>query len=104
MGIFVNCYLISQLELVGIALLLGYLAAAALFYFSYGMHHSVGANGGWDEYVITPIALNNNSDDEQTGDGEKARLTSWAEPPPLFNQTKQRKSLDKNLVDIPQFA
>ena len=99
MGIFVNCYLISQLELIGIALLLGYLAAAALFYFSYGFHHSVGANGGWDQYDVTPDAP---SKDEFDDNGEKAHLTSWAEPPPLFNQPNQRKK-DK-LINLPQFA
>ena len=110
MGIFVNCYLISQLELVGIALLLGYLSAAAIFYFCYGMQHSVGANGGWEEYDITPAqpqyditsAILRN-DDQLDSDNEQTHLTSWAEPPPLFNQPNKRKSSDK-LLNLPQLA
>ena len=43
-------YLISQLELLGIGLLLGYLTVTTIFYFSYGMYHSVGNRGGWVEY------------------------------------------------------
>jgi hypothetical protein len=47
MGIFLNWYLIAQLEIVGIALHLGFLAVTLLYYFSYAVNHSVGNNGGW---------------------------------------------------------
>ncbi len=105
LGIFVNCYLISQLELIGIALLLGYLSAAAIFYFCYGMHHSVGANGGWEQYDITPTTtlLNSSATDDLNNDGERIHLTSWAEPPPLFNQPNRRKG-DKVTKNLPPFA
>jgi APA family basic amino acid/polyamine antiporter len=48
-GIFINWYLIGQLEVYGICLLLGFIFAVTLFYFSYSRHHSVGNNGGWNE-------------------------------------------------------
>jgi len=47
LGIFVNFYLVAQLDLLGIGLLLAYLGVVTLFYFSYGIRHSVGNNGGW---------------------------------------------------------
>jgi hypothetical protein len=40
-AIFVNWYLIAQLELVGIGVLLLYMALVTLFYRVYSMHHSV---------------------------------------------------------------
>jgi amino acid transporter len=46
-GIFVNYYLISQLELAGIALHLGVLALAVAYYLFYAINHSVANNGGW---------------------------------------------------------
>lgn len=48
LGIFVNWYLVAQLELLGIGLLLAYLGLMTIFYFSYGRRHSVGNNGGWE--------------------------------------------------------
>ena len=48
LGIFVNWYLIAQLELLGLVLLLAFFAAVCVFYFLYGSRHSVGNNGGWD--------------------------------------------------------
>ncbi|GFH47395.1 hypothetical protein CTEN210_03870 [Chaetoceros tenuissimus] len=54
MGIFVNWYLIAQLELSGIGLLLIFLASVCIFYFLYGRKNSVGNNGGWE--------LDNNDD------------------------------------------
>jgi len=48
-GIFINWYLIGQLEVFGICLLLGFIFAVTLFYFGYSRHHSVGNNGGWNE-------------------------------------------------------
>lgn len=47
LGIFINWYLISQLEPIGVIFHLGFLALATLYYFLYGIHHSVGNNGGW---------------------------------------------------------
>lgn len=53
MGIFVNWYLIAQLELTGITMLLLYLGSVCIFYFLYGRKHSVGNNGGWDNVPST---------------------------------------------------
>ena len=47
LGIFVNWYLISQLEMAGLLLLLLYLGLATAFYLSFGAKHSVGNTGGW---------------------------------------------------------
>ena len=47
MGILVNWYLVTQLEIEGIGLLLGYLVLVTIFYFLYSRYHSVGNNGGW---------------------------------------------------------
>jgi len=49
LGIFVNYYLISQLEILGIALLLGFLASTVIFYFCYGAKHSLDNTGEWDQ-------------------------------------------------------
>lgn len=53
MAIFINWYLISQLELFGIALHLVFLAATTLYYFCYAINHSVGNNMGWQH---SPLA------------------------------------------------
>lgn len=47
LGIFVNWYLIAQLEALGIFLLLLYLGIAAGFYMCFGSKHSVGNSRGW---------------------------------------------------------
>jgi APA family basic amino acid/polyamine antiporter len=47
LGICINWYLISQLELLGIVLHLSFLSLAVFYYFVYAIHHSVGNNGGW---------------------------------------------------------
>ena len=49
LGIFVNYFLISQLEFVGIFLLLAYIMLFILLYFLYGARHSVGRREGWKE-------------------------------------------------------
>ena len=103
LGIFVNWYLISQLELIGIFFLVAYLGTAALFYFSYGIHHSVGANGGWDQYLSNNISTTATFSEDKEVD-ENAYLTSWAQPPPLFNQPNQRSNSDGCLIKNPLFA
>jgi len=40
LGIYVNWYLVAQLELTGIALLLVYIGAATVFYYTYGLRHT----------------------------------------------------------------
>lgn len=47
-AIFVNWYLIVQLDLLGTILLVSCLTVSIVYYFSYGGHHSVGNSGGWD--------------------------------------------------------
>ena len=64
MGIFVNWYLVTQLEIEGIGLLLGYLTIVAIFYYLYSSHHSVGNNGGWQK----------DGDDEELDDSSDALL------------------------------
>ena len=51
LGMFVNWYLIAQLELLGIGLLIGFLVAVSCLYFSYGSRHSVGNNVGWKSSI-----------------------------------------------------
>jgi amino acid transporter len=46
-GIFLNWYLIVQMDYIGILLLVVYLATAALLYFCYGAQNSVGRIQGW---------------------------------------------------------
>lgn len=46
-GMFVNWYLIAQLEAFGLLLMVCYIAFASLFYFCYGAKHSVGNTIGW---------------------------------------------------------
>jgi len=52
LGIYVNWYLIAQLEITGILILLAYLLVATLFYFVYGLKHSRGKRKrrGWKAY------------------------------------------------------
>jgi amino acid transporter len=46
-GTFVNWYLISQLEASGILLLLLYLGLATIYYYAFGVNHSIGNTSGW---------------------------------------------------------
>lgn len=60
LGIFVNWYLVAQLEWLGILLLVAYIAASSLFYCLYGIKHSVGNTTGWDhiaDYDALPDSL-----------------------------------------------
>jgi hypothetical protein len=70
LGIFVNWYLISQLELAGVILHLSFLALSTLYYFIYAIHYSVGNNGGWLEGIrdesTTTKRDSSNEDDEAT--------------------------------------
>lgn len=47
LGIFINWYLIAQLEVLGILFLAGYTSLVTIFYFKYGIKNSIGNNGGW---------------------------------------------------------
>jgi amino acid transporter len=47
MGMFLNWYLVTQMEWFGVLLLLLYLSFAAAIYFSYGIKHSIGNTTGW---------------------------------------------------------
>jgi len=53
LGMFVNWYLIAQLELMGIGLLIAFLVLICIFYFSYGRRNSVGNNRGWEDDART---------------------------------------------------
>ena len=85
LGIFVNWYLISQLDLYGIFFLLAYLGIAALFYFSYGMEHSVGANGGWEQYETQNETMVN---DDKAEVNEFSQLNKWSDNPQFRRSTK----------------
>ena len=73
LGMFVNWYLIAQLELLGISLLLVFLVAVCIFYFSYGRRNSVGNNGGWESEDIYG----------EPGVGEGLSLAPSSRLPPL---------------------
>jgi len=88
-GIFVNYYLIAQLELAGIGGFLLLLFVGSLYYFVFAAQHSVGNNGGWgvestsnDEDITTADADNNDeitaadafiNDGDNTHDNKTAR-------------------------------
>jgi len=61
-GMFVNWYLIAQLEFVGLMLLLLYIGLAVLFYFCYGAKQSVGNATGWND-------ISGNQEDHKCDDG-----------------------------------
>lgn len=46
-AIFINWYLIAQLEMLGLGLLAVYMGLTTLLYFGYSIGHSVGNNEGW---------------------------------------------------------
>ena len=52
-GIVVNWYLISQLELVGIGFLITFLGLTTLYYFAYAGQHSIVGNSGDDNFNRT---------------------------------------------------
>lgn len=50
-GIYVNYFLVAQLEWWGILMIFGYFGLAAFIYFAYGAKHSVGNTTGWSELL-----------------------------------------------------
>jgi amino acid transporter len=48
LAIFVNWFLIAQLEFIGLVGLICFLALTVLYYFAYAAHHSVGNTTGWE--------------------------------------------------------
>jgi hypothetical protein len=57
-GIFINCYLIAQLDIMGVAGLLVCLLAASLCYFFTSEHHGVGNEAGWEDDGDSDYELN----------------------------------------------
>lgn len=57
LGIFLNWYLIAQLQWTDLMLLACFLTMAVLFYFSFGYYYSVGNNGGWDAYESCGLSI-----------------------------------------------
>jgi len=45
--------LIAQLELIGVAGLLGFMILTVIYYFAYAMKHSVGNTAGWEQNHAT---------------------------------------------------
>jgi len=92
-GIFINWYLIAQLEWFGMLLLVAYIAIAIIYYFSYGLKHSVGNTIGWDhieDYDFIPgedarenqllrsrVSLTQFSRKDTDETGERARTNSF---------------------------
>ena len=75
-GIFVNWYLITQMELESIGLLLGFLLLAVVYYFCYGAHHSVGRNTDrWDEFIPLEVVKSKNDDLESFERDDQSMLT-----------------------------
>lgn len=64
LGIFVNYFLISQLEFLGIFLLLAYILLFVLLYFLYGARNSVGRGEGWKEQDYFLISMSRSKDNE----------------------------------------
>lgn len=56
-GIFVNYVLVSRLSLFGIGLVLLYTACLALFYFLYGVKHSVARRAGWTTRQYSSVEI-----------------------------------------------
>lgn len=50
-GIYVNYFLVAQLEWWGITMIFGYFGLATVVYFIYGVKHSVGNSTGWLELL-----------------------------------------------------
>jgi APA family basic amino acid/polyamine antiporter len=50
LAIFVNWYLIAQLEFVGLIGLICFLGLGVIYYFAYAAHHSVGNTTGWVQH------------------------------------------------------
>ena len=68
LAIAINWYLIAQLDLFGIALLIGFLLLAVLYYFVYAQYHSVGNTQGWNTTEEIELATDSrDSLDESTG-------------------------------------
>lgn len=61
-GIFLNYYLISQLSLIGICMIVGYVCLAVCFYFYYGMGHSIGNLNYWENVIQESVGVCSGSD------------------------------------------
>jgi APA family basic amino acid/polyamine antiporter len=72
LAIFVNWFLIAQLEFIGLIGLIFYLGLAVLYYFAYAAHHSVGNTTGW-------------------GHGPAMRSNGEEEDPPLSTSDESTK-------------
>ena len=61
-AIFINWYLIAQLELTGLLLLATYMTLTTAFYFFYSIRHSIGNNSGWGAKAGEEIEMNEKDD------------------------------------------
>lgn len=61
-GIFLNYYLVAQLDWTGIVMIFGYIGLGVLFYFTYGLKHSIGNATFWEEVVRTSSLLSMNEE------------------------------------------
>jgi len=76
LGMFVNWYLISQLELQGIVLLLFFITIVCVYYFAYGRSHSVGNNGGWESKSTSADSTRHTSALSENSDSIEGDTTS----------------------------
>lgn len=67
LAIAINWYLISQLQVLGIAMLLGFLLLSVVYYFAYAQYHSVGNTQGWNNDEIELATESKDASDETTG-------------------------------------
>ena len=72
MGIFVNWYLVAQLEFSGLLLLMLYIGLCVAVYYAYGAKHSVANLRGWDSAIYTTL--------EQSGETSEQQSTKITEP------------------------
>lgn len=95
LGIFVNWYLISQLEFIGVMLLVFFLVLCGIYYFMYGIKNSLLAEhySKIEVYKSTPIATKpNNNDKNGSANSTEPLLFSVpsrdkVKPPPLKRTT-----------------
>ena len=73
-GILINTLLLAQLSAWGLGLMVAYFAMAAGFYFTYGIHHSIGNTSGWREVLRETHRYNT----EGGGDGARGGETDVA--------------------------
>jgi APA family basic amino acid/polyamine antiporter len=76
LAIFVNWFLIAQLEFIGLVALICFLGLSVFYYFAYAIHHSVGNTTGWEHPVMRS---NGEEEDTLSTSDESTKLVRKAE-------------------------